>query len=468
MPTASNEKTASNIKKSDPPSKDQNSDGIQLLHKCYCYKYPDGGFTGLDLGPGGKEITKIRFLPVLQTMHAMIGGKFQGSNDTPDSGYEDLHVISRIPRLGWNTVIFGKLKKYRYLRYIGAPGSHSMVGTIEYYSAGPCDETASNPTEIKLKGIPFGAGPPAKPGVEFDAVYKEGPDVLLTYKRHAAETGCPLSFITVKSNEVFLHQHDFVEIIYIKHGSCFHQLEDRISFLVAGDLCIIPPGVDHTYFGGVNLSIFNTMFYQDDIPSEIRVDLARLPGFTRVFSGQPNFYAGDGMPEKLHLHLDQQREIQSLMDKLEVNPTEKPDGYRISTYAWFILFIVQLSKYFKSYNNMPLEQKKSPRSFELAAKAVSFIEQNYSVIMDVKEIIEPLQISYSRLAHLFKEEIGISVYDYLVRYRVSQACQQLINSKEKLTEIAYKIGFHNYSNFALIFKQLIGYSPLEFRQEYGA
>lgn len=95
---------------------------------------PSGGYTGIDLGAGSaKAVTKVRFYPLAGFESRMNGGKFQGSNTAPDSGYVDLYTIPSTPGSVWNEVNITDTTQYRYLRYVGPANSYSTVCEVEFY-----------------------------------------------------------------------------------------------------------------------------------------------------------------------------------------------------------------------------------------------------------------------------------------------------------------------------------------------
>ena len=68
------------------------------------------------------------------------------------------------------------------------------------------------------------------------------------------------------------------------------------------------------------------------------------------------------------------------------------------------------------------------------------------------------------LNRLFVKHVGMSLHNYLVRYRLSQASYLILNTELSLQDIAAQTGFTSYSNFYTYYKKHYGYSPLEYRK----
>ncbi len=107
------------------------------LNSGFDYAQPNGGYVGLDLGAGNASpVTKIRFAPLpgwVGLQDRMIGGKFQGSNTSPTSGYVDLYTIPSRPAAGWNDVTITASTSYRYLRYLAPDGGYGDIAELEFY-----------------------------------------------------------------------------------------------------------------------------------------------------------------------------------------------------------------------------------------------------------------------------------------------------------------------------------------------
>lgn len=75
----------------------------------------------------------------------------------------------------------------------------------------------------------------------------------------------------------------------------------------------------------------------------------------------------------------------------------------------------------------------------------------------VSEIADNVFLSESRLAHLFKEEVGISLKSYLLIRRMEHA-YKIVNSGGNITKAAMESGFASSSHLAYTCKTLTGIS----------
>ena len=73
-----------------------------------------------------------------------------------------------------------------------------------------------------------------------------------------------------------------------------------------------------------------------------------------------------------------------------------------------------------------------------------------------------LGISLSRLARLFKTEMGLSLVDYRNQLRLDRFLSLVDSGGSNLLEAAYTAGFGSYSQFHRVFRALRGASPREY------
>ena len=90
-------------------------------------------------------------------------------------------------------------------------------------------------------------------------------------------------------------------------------------------------------------------------------------------------------------------------------------------------------------------------------------EENLSVV----QIAEHLHFSPAYLNVLFKQEMKITLKQYLSNYRLERAKKLLEQEYDKITEIAEKCGYANANYFAKVFREATNMSPAEYRREKG-
>jgi len=95
--------------------------------------------------------------------------------------------------------------------------------------------------------------------------------------------------------------------------------------------------------------------------------------------------------------------------------------------------------------------------------AINYVDANYDKPVTLADIARASHLSVSRLAHLFKEQMGITVIDYLTSVRIERAKRLLLATDQNCTEICFQVGYNNQSYFTRSFKTLVGMTPRQFR-----
>lgn len=95
--------------------------------------------------------------------------------------------------------------------------------------------------------------------------------------------------------------------------------------------------------------------------------------------------------------------------------------------------------------------------------AIDYIHGHYSEPITLAEIAKASHLSISRLAHLFKEQMGITPIDYVTGVRIERAKELLLGTDQSCTEICFEAGYTNHSYFTRTFKALVGMTPRQFR-----
>ncbi|MCD4831894.1 MAG: PocR ligand-binding domain-containing protein [Anaerohalosphaeraceae bacterium] len=96
--------------------------------------------------------------------------------------------------------------------------------------------------------------------------------------------------------------------------------------------------------------------------------------------------------------------------------------------------------------------------------AIDYIEANYREPVNLADIAEAAYLSVSRLSHIFKEQMGVTLVDYLTSVRIEHAKAILISTDKNCTEACFDSGYNNQSYFTRIFKSLVGVTPKQFRE----
>ncbi len=92
---------------------------------------------------------------------------------------------------------------------------------------------------------------------------------------------------------------------------------------------------------------------------------------------------------------------------------------------------------------------------------IEYINENLSKNISLNELENEFHLNKFHLSHLFKDQTGYSIGQFIAQKRVQKA-KDLLTSNVAVSEIATLVGFNDYSNFYKTFKNITGVSPKSF------
>jgi AraC family transcriptional regulator of arabinose operon len=83
----------------------------------------------------------------------------------------------------------------------------------------------------------------------------------------------------------------------------------------------------------------------------------------------------------------------------------------------------------------------------------------------IEDLAKAVNLSASRLSHLFKAETGESILDTLNQMRLRQAAMLFEHTDRTASEAALDVGFLSYNHFAESFRRFYGISPRAYKKK---
>jgi LacI family transcriptional regulator len=100
-------------------------------------------------------------------------------------------------------------------------------------------------------------------------------------------------------------------------------------------------------------------------------------------------------------------------------------------------------------------------------RVIEYIKNNYASDISIDDITKTVPFSRRILEKKFKKNMGITVYQYLLQYRVELFSELLVKSDKPLEELAFSCGFDDYKNVSRVFRKYKKTTPLQYRNRYN-
>lgn len=248
---------------------------------------------------------------------------------------------------------------------------------------------------------------------------------------------------------IMWHWHEEVQFTLVVEGEVHMLIGDKELLLSEGEgifinskiLHQIQPQLKNT--GRVISFIWKTSIIESDILSDIYLKCV-MP----VLKGAE--YKILSEEEKRYLF------------KITYIYDDKSDGYQLRIKQllcniWYSILTRQ-----DVYKN-DLVQLNS-RDIERVKQCMAFIHANYDKKISLEQIANSAHISKSELCRCFKKVLHKTPFEYLIRYRVIQACSLLKNTDCSVTEAAYFTGFDSISHMGRFFHKYLKQSPSHYKK----
>ena len=254
-----------------------------------------------------------------------------------------------------------------------------------------------------------------------------------------------------RSFQIPVHWHDEFEIIYVRSGFLTVSISGESYIGKTGEAFVVSPG---------NLHLMGSQSGTVDY-------------YTFLFPLKYiSFRTDDMLDEKLleplnsgHLMIcprvnDTEKELCEQLIKIyeaKNDESESKITTQVRTKIILLQFILEMWK-----KGFVIENDTSGRNI-VEKEMVSYIQQNFTGKISLKEFGEQFHLSEKYISRYFKEHFHITLSHYITYLRLENAKQLLQDTDLSVTETAMQSGYQNVSYFIRSFKKTYGISPLKYR-----
>ena len=265
------------------------------------------------------------------------------------------------------------------------------------------------------------------------------------------DEGLPLKAFVHSVDELEMHFHHAVEILFVLQGSVNIRVGNQLHTLYENDIILINSNevhntnktkegniilalqLDTEYFGGVypgakNIRINNNLICHDE-KCEEKKDILRT-------------YIAEIIWEINKKSRGYHLRIGSILNLLA--------AHLISNYDYTIT----------EEDNIEIVDEEIERLHNI----LTYIDDNLEKKITLQEIADREHINSYYLSHFFKRKVGISFQEYINTKRLDKAFKLLLNSNMTITDISNKCGFSSTNYFNKIFKETYNTLPSENRR----
>lgn len=250
-----------------------------------------------------------------------------------------------------------------------------------------------------------------------------------------------------ENNNVYLHSHSFIEILFLTKGRLSYLLESQIYDVEEGDVLVIPKDILHK-------PLYQSL--KDDSYGRYVLWLPADSAAIKLLLTETDerFYT---TPVLIRTVGNARNKIMEYFKEGERVLKQK----EACCYTEFTGIILQLLSYICRFTGESFTRSSNKKL--IIDNVVWYIHQHISENLALDNISTELSISVSYLERLFRNELGMSVHSYIQQYRVDLA-RKKIQQGEAIEHVCYEVGFKDYSTFYRAFYKFYNCTPREMQR----
>jgi YesN/AraC family two-component response regulator len=102
----------------------------------------------------------------------------------------------------------------------------------------------------------------------------------------------------------------------------------------------------------------------------------------------------------------------------------------------------------------------------LIEKMIEYMKDHIDEPIGITEIVDSIGISVSLASSIFKKEMNETIYGYFTDLRMKRAADLLVNTDEKISDIAIKVGYQHENSFIRAFRKCNNITPGKYREVF--
>lgn len=259
------------------------------------------------------------------------------------------------------------------------------------------------------------------------------------------------------------HTHDYMQIWYVQRGCCEHYTNDNCHLLVKGNLFVLPPFAVHRIkvIPGEEIEIIGCEFLTEFASQHESLSDKSNGLFDFAFL-EPFLVSMEAVRPRLQLMGKSQLKVEELMLEMFYEYCHENKYYEILIKSDLLRLLAIIAREYEEHGD-----SKSGELFgryrEAISEAIRYIDEHYNCNIYIEDACKIAMMSQTYFTYLFKQITGYTFVEYVNNLRVAKAMEMLNNHSISITDICYTVGFNDAAYFNKVFRKETGLSPRMYR-----
>ncbi|MBD0724019.1 AraC family transcriptional regulator [Flavobacterium sp. L1I52] len=244
------------------------------------------------------------------------------------------------------------------------------------------------------------------------------------------------------------HRHDFYLLVFFTHGSGVHEIDFNRFEIKAGSVFVLQPGQMHHWVLSEDIEGF-IIFYT--------AEMYNLYFGKKKIDDYPFYFSVQNNPEIL-LEKPEMETVLSYFENLVVEMQSEQLWKQDKIMNILDSIHIELAR---KYNEIYVHET---HSYNVKIKNLEqLLEKKYKQQKSAAFYASELNISLKHLNRICNEILKKTTTEVIVDRIILEAKRMLLDKNWTVNEIAFALGYEDYSYFSRLFKKHSGMSPSEFR-----
>ncbi|MCI6465689.1 MAG: AraC family transcriptional regulator [Faecalicatena sp.] len=260
-----------------------------------------------------------------------------------------------------------------------------------------------------------------------------------------------------------LHNHAYIEIVYVYSGECTHFVEDKEFTMKQGDFCILAPHAMHALSVASDDTIVMNIMVSRQVFDRSFLDLLRGGKVTIKFF-EDLFYKRELVSPYVIYPTGNDELIKTLTELMYQEVEEQQYAYRRNLLLLVQSIFIHLIRKYEMYAIVTTSTESAFNNHVVSVLGYLSLNYNRTTLNDTAAFFG---YAPNYLGKMLKRYTGKTYTEIILEYQLENAKRMLEENERSITEISQEIGCFDASHFTRKFKKRYGVSPTEYREQFA-